>query len=235
MTSPLAILAAVILNVAPQSTDALLERLMQGVSPAESDVESGKPSAAQIGDWVTYRSDSSSGSPLFIRLAAVASQGQEGIWLELEAGLEVGLREPLVQLKLLCERGLEGLSGKIVRAIAVVGHGAPREVDPRRWSGSDAQKGLAPSGFHWAQAGRRVVSTALGSLAVRPWELRFQDRVVQRLYLSAHVPLLHLVRLEVPEAGQTLELQASGTGATPRVQLPRSPMSVEGLPKQVVE
>ena len=177
--------------------------------------------AVRVGQWVTYRLEAEHRAPLAVRLAAVENLGPTAIWLELEAGPSEDLREPLLQLKLLCEREGSGLSGRILRAVAVVGHGLPREVDPRSWQ--LAVQGLATPVLSGASSmwGRsQAVRLAAGTIQARPWSIQVAGRRVERAWFSTQVPLLGLVRWESPAADQALQLRSYGENAEPHVALP---------------
>lgn len=174
------------------------------------------------GEWVVYRAVSGARPPFFLRLAAVGDEpSSDGTWLEVEAGLGPELRAPLVQLKLLYQRQGAALSGRVLRAVAVVGHGGPRELEPARWRIEDAiGAGPTPPGAHSRWGAIRVLSLAGRALRARPWETVHQGVVVQRLWVSDEVPVLNLVRMEVPALNQTLELDGFGFDARARIPLP---------------
>jgi hypothetical protein len=181
---------------------------------------------AEVGQWVVYRLDGGPGRVSYLRLAVVGRDvdelGRDAVWLELELGLEPELRAPLAQMCALVSRALGLTPEGVSRLLLAQGASRPQEVAPGQiralWpaglSGPSASPG---SPLSISSGGRATLQTAAGPIEARAIEIRAGDRVVQRFWTSAAVPLTALVRVELLMGGQNLDLQGFGAAATRRM------------------
>jgi hypothetical protein len=188
------------------------------------------PLTARVGEWVTYRLDGGGGRASFWRMAVVGEtrdkQGREAVWIEMELGQHPELAAPLAQVRVLVARSVGLSSGGVTRLQVAQGFDRPREVSPEAFPAflHAPLPPAPPSG--WAGpvqvrtgAALRLMTPA-GTLSARPIELVLGRLVVRRLWLSPEVPVLGLAKLELPAAGQVMEVEAHGTDAEPRMAPP---------------
>jgi hypothetical protein len=194
---------------------------------------------ARVGDWVEYRLD---GGPMrqgHWRLAVVGEQqdarGRPAFWLEIEFGAHASLSAPLLQFRMLVAKGTGISSDGVSRLIVVFGHDRSREVDPlaigRVLSGAafpqpspEGQNGHSASEAKSSvRRGKEVrLLTSAGAVSATPIELWSGQVLVQRFWVSAQVPVLHLARIELPAAAHSMEASGYGHDAKARIGEPDS-------------
>lgn len=193
---------------------------------------------APVGAWTTYVADGGGGRVSYLRFAVVAEQrdglGREAVWLELEIGLDPGLASPIARLAALAARE-EGLTPDgVTRLILAVGTGEPVELRPeelhRFWPSSPARLpriDSLPAGLT-VHSVARTISTPRGALSSRCAETRRGPLVVHSVCVAEAVPILGVVELSLPGAGQSLRVQAWGTAASRRMPVVASAPSIPG-------
>src|SRR5512140_3388323 len=180
---------------------------------------------AEGGQWVVYRLDGGPGRVSYLRLAVVGREvdelGRDAVWLELELGLEPELRAPLARMCALVSRALGLTPEGVSRLVLAPGASRPLEVAPGQvralWPEGLSRPSPSPGAPLSISAGARATLQTAGG------------PVVQRLWTSAAVPLTGLVRVELPAAGQTLDLQGFGAAATRRMLPIPAPRRTIGL------
>jgi len=199
-------------------THVLLRHMMRGVS------------AAGPGDWVSYRADAGGGRVSFWRFSVVGTEkdsfGRDSLWIEIELGQDRDLRAPLVQIRLLVVRDT-GLSNEgIARLFVALGADKPHEVSPEQL-GRILQSVPNPPARSIATGGETIRSrpetrlmTQAGILPAVPIEIYQEGSLLQRIWMSYRLPLLHLAKLEMPAIGHVMEVIGFGTDAQPRMVLP---------------
>jgi hypothetical protein len=197
---------------------ALIEHLGRGVSDARS------------GEWVSYRFDGGDGRVSYWRLAVVGEEkdrlGRDAAWIEVEVGEHPAFAAPLAQMRMLAAR-TTGLRRDGVTRLFVA-HGADPAVEvspealPLRRS---ATRGPAqPTGggsdarIRTGRAGR--IMTPAGTILAVPVELMSGGTVLQRLWMSRSIPVLHLAKMELLPIGHLAEVVDYGFDARPRMILP---------------
>lgn len=181
---------------------------------------------ARAGDWVVYAF--SGGAPRrqgFWRIAVVEAArdtlGREAVWVEMELGLDVELRSPLLRARMLVARRLPA-SGAVTRLFLALGLEPVREVAPEALASllrAPPARAAVP-GAEVRRGAPELVSTPAGSVRAAPVEVRAGGALVQRLSLSRQVPVLGLVRWEVPALAHKLEVRDFGAGARARIPPP---------------
>ncbi len=191
---------------------------------------------AAVGDWVTYEVSGGSGRISHWRLAAVGEKTDDSnrpaLWIEMEVGEHALMAAPLVQIRMLVAKRTGLAMERISRLIVALGPDRPQEVPlhaletMRREIGN---RGLWAPGVAEEAGGMTIrpghearLMTGAGTIPSVPIEVVRGDVVVQRIWMSRRVPLLHLSKLEVPALGYSMQVSAFGTGATPRIILPRA-------------
>jgi hypothetical protein len=184
----------------------------------------------EVGQWVTYELDGGEGRASYWRIAVVSQErdknGRDALWIEIEIGTHPQLLAPLAQLRVLMSREAGMTAEGISRLVIGQGFDKPLEVSPEQLAAFVAERlpPVAPSARRASatvQAGRRAsLLTAAGAIQATPVEVRHRSLVVQRLWVSPQVPVLHLARVELPAVGQSMTVHAFGSDASPRVELP---------------
>jgi hypothetical protein len=191
---------------------------------------------ARVGDWVAYRIDGGPTRQGHWRLAVVGEEhdayGRPAFWLEIEFGSHASLSAPLLQFRMLVAKGTGISSDGVSRLIVALGHDRPQEVDPsqigRVLLGASAaetpegQKGHSASqGDLSIRHGKELrLLTSAGTVSATPVELWYQRTLVQRFWISAEVPVLHLARIELPATAHSMEASGYGHDAKARVSEP---------------
>lgn len=213
--APLLLAAAV--SAPPQSTEtgaALLRQLSEGVA------------ATEVGQWVTYAAKAGGGTIGYWRVAVVGQEkdrlGRDAYWIEIEVGRDARLSAPLAQMRLLVARASGFQASGITRVF--IGQAADRPVEVE--SGSlQAVKLTHPtegrSSLNRARVGQEAsLMTEAGTVTALPLEIADRGVLLQRMWISRDVPVLHLAKLEMPAIGHALEVRDYGAGAQPRMILP---------------
>ncbi len=189
---------------------------------------------ARVGDWVAYRIDGGPTRHGHWRLAVVGEEqdarGRPAFWLEIELGSHASLSAPLLQFRMLVAKGTGISSDGVSRLIVVFGHDRPQEVDPSAigrvlFGGSAAEPIPEGQNGHSASQGDLIVRhgkelrllTLAGTVSATPVELWYQRTLVQRFWISAEVPVLHLARIELPATAHSMEASGYGHDAKSRV------------------
>jgi len=194
---------------------------------------------ARVGDWVAYRIDAGPTRQGHWRVAVVGEEqdarGRPAFWLEIEFGSHASLSAPLLQFRMLVAKGTGITSDGVSRLIVVFGHDRAQEVDPsaigRVLLGARAAE-TTPEGQNGHSASQGELSvrhgkelrllTSAGTVSATPVELWYQRTLVQRFWISAEVPVLHLARIELPAAAHSMEASGYGHDAKARVGEPGS-------------
>lgn len=200
--------------------EAFLEHLAKGLSDAA------------VGEWASYELTRTDGRTSHWRLAAVGEEtderGRPAIWIEMEVGDHAELAAPLAQIRMLVAKRSGSKADAIARLIVAVGADRPQEVPPHslgalrrelravRWS-TDAEH---PDGMAIHSGQESAVMTGAGTIRSIPIEILRAGTVIQRIWISRRVPLLHLSKLEVPAIGYSMVVTAFGRDAAPRISLP---------------
>jgi hypothetical protein len=188
---------------------------------------------AEPGQWITYRADGGSGRLSYWRFALVGAEkdalGRDALWIELEIGQEKTFVSPLAQMRMLIAKPADRSSDGVTRLYVSVGADKPQEVSPAALP----QLLGSANGVHWrrdsndlgaqvsVRAGQeRRMMTSVGTLAAVPVEISRDGVLLQRIWISYQLPLLHLVKIEMPGTGYALEVSDFGTGAISRMALP---------------
>ena len=178
------------------------------------------------GQWVTYELRGGEGRTSYWRMAVVGeerdSRGREAFWIEIEVGAHPELAAPMAQLRMLLAPGAGMTADGISRLFLAQGFDMPVEVAP------DAIGAFVPREERPAAVRTPVLRTGAqaslltpgGTVKAVPVDVLEQGRVVQRLWMSPQVPVLHVARIEVPLLGQTMDVHGWGEDARPRMRLP---------------
>jgi hypothetical protein len=186
----------------------------------------------QVGQWVTYELDGGAGRASFWRIAVVGQErdkrGRDALWIEIEIGTHPELVAPMAQLRVLVARELGMTSEGISRLVVGQGFEKPMEVAPEAIPAFVAKE-LPPlaGGATQGSMSLRVGSpgsllTHAGTLRATPVELWDRHVLVQRLWMSPRVPVLHVAKIELPAVEHAMTVHAFGSDAAPRIPLPAS-------------
>jgi hypothetical protein len=191
--------------------------------------------AARVGEWVTYRfaDGASEGRVYFWRVAVVGEQldarGRPAVWVELDVGTHHAMKAPLSSMKVLAARATGMTAEGITRLIVAYGVERPREVEPSDLAtllGRGDRPALEPaSGRALPQIvvkrgePSRLVTLG-GTVTARALEVRLQQTVFKRYWLSEQIPILHLAKLELPAVQHSMEVRDWGLDATPQMPPP---------------
>ncbi len=201
--------------------EALFEQLSQGLAHAS------------VGDWAEYEVRGGAGRSSYWRLAAVDEEaderGRPALWIEIEVGQHAQLAAPLAQIRMLVAKrtGLE--ADGITRLFVALGSDRPQEVPAHSMQRMRRELRLPPSSTFLAgeaegvtiESGRQAsLMTGAGTIRSVPIEVLRAGTVIQRIWISDRIPLLHLSKLEVPAIGYSMVVGAFGMNATPRMILP---------------
>jgi hypothetical protein len=177
----------------------------------------------QVGEWVTLRLSSTGQRESFLYLALVGeerdTQGTASVWFELEMASHPSFSAPLGQVRFLMTRK----GTQILRAFVGLGASVPQEVPQDRVRSLFSK--VVPSSMGAEQALRMrsgsatVLQTPAGRLLATPVEGTFSETLVQRLWLSREVPLIHIARWEFPVIGHSIEVVGFGRDAKTRVRI----------------
>ena len=189
---------------------------------------------ARVGEWVTYEMD---GGPQqgFMRLAVVAeqkdAQGRDAVWVELEFGRQSEFKSPLAQFLMLVARETGLRTEGVSRLFITQGVEKLQEVDSSALPSflgapdKDAPRSQAApppdspgSGVTRGKPTRLM--TLAGTVTAEPLEVRYQQLVLKRYWISAEIPILHLAKLEFPPIHYAMEVRDHGVDARPRMQPP---------------
>ena len=91
-------------------------------------------------------------------------------------------------------------------------------------NGIEATRRIAGSAPH-----ARVIALSMHKDSVYVREILRAGAVIERLWISPRVPLLHLAKLEVPATGYAMMVAAFGKDAAPRILLPSEPTKRIGV------
>ncbi len=209
---------------ASTSVEAVSQILMRHMSQG---VHEAKP-----GDWISYRVNAGGGRVSFWRFSVVGaekdSRGRDAIWIEIEVGQHGELLAPLAQIRILVAHEAGLTPRGVTRVFVALGADQPREIAP------DELDRLLPPG---AALGRKLptpmdsldtirpgpeikLMTLAGTLPAVPVEIYRQGSLVQRVWMSYRLPLLHLAKLEIPAIGHAMEVNGFGLNASARLILP---------------
>ena len=185
----------------------------------------------KVGDWVTYRLDGGGGRVSYWRMAVVGQEkdklGRDAFWIEIDIGQHHALEAPLAQMRMLVAKETGIRSDGITRLVMAEGFDRPMEVDEaslRQSRGRPAEVGRPPGGGSGEASIRTGAETLLmteaGSVPAVPVEILYRSTVLQRLWVSRKVPVLHLAKLEIPPIQHQMEVRDFGIDAKPRMILP---------------
>ncbi|SEU18483.1 hypothetical protein [Stigmatella erecta] len=189
----------------------------------------------QVGDWVTYRLDGGGARVHYWRLAVVGEEkdrlGRDALWVEMEMGTHPAMRAPLSQIRMLVARGQGGAfdAGGVTRLIAAMGFDRPQEYSPEALEQVLAKRPPRPQaapapGGPSATVVRSGAETRLmtpaGTVTAVPIEVVYRSTVIKRTWLSREIPILQLVKIEIPRIAHALEAVEYGVDAKPRMLLP---------------
>jgi hypothetical protein len=199
-------------------SNVLLRHMIRGVS------------AAAPGDWISYRANAGGGRVSFWRFSVVGAKkdllGRESLWIEIELGEHRDLAAPLAQMRMLVARDTGLSSGGITRLFVALGADKPREISPDQLSrilqseGNRPSKSIGAGGETIRSRPESRLMTQAGTLPAVPIEIYQEGVLLQRIWMSYRLPLLHLAKLEMPAIGHVMEVIGFGTDAQPRMVLP---------------
>lgn len=201
--------------------------------------------AAKVGDWVTYRFFGGGTRVFYWRTAVVGEDkdkaGRDAVWVELEAGTHPAMKSPLMQMRMLVAR--EG--GEIrYDAISRLYVGGPFDR-PQEYSQEaldhvlkeqkaeservqqeraqplppEASQPTAPKPVIRSGKETRLMTLA-GTVTAVPVEVVFKNTVIKRIWVSREIPLMNLVKMEIPNIGHSIEVAEYGIDAKPRMVMP---------------
>ena len=199
--------------------EALLCHMAQGVRDARP------------GDWISYRTDAGNGRVSFWRFSVVGAEkdarGRDSLWIEIELGQHGELRAPLAQIRMLVARQTGLITEGVTRVYVALGVDRPQEISPGQLpailpTGHEEDRGLqSDAGEATVRSGtEHRLMTYAGTLPAIPIETYRQGSLVQRIWMSHRLPLLHLAKLEMPGIGHAMEVTGFGEDARPRMVLP---------------
>jgi hypothetical protein len=206
------------------STDSVAEALLRQMARGFSD--------ARPGDWISYRTDAGNGRVSFWRFSVVGAEkdarGRDSLWIEIELGQHRDLRAPLAQIRMLVARQTGLITEGVTRVYIALGVDRPQEISPEQLrsllpSGHEPERGGLQSDADGATVRPGTESrlmTHAGTLPAIPIETYRQGSLVQRIWMSHRLPLLHLAKLEMPGIGHAMEVTGFGKDARPRMVLP---------------
>ncbi len=200
--------------------EALLRHMARGVSDARP------------GDWISYRTDAGNGRVSFWRFSVVGAEkdarGRDSLWIEIELGQHGDLRAPLAQIRMLVARQTGLTPEGVTRVYVALGVDRPQEISLEQLrtllpSLPENDRGRVPGDADGAMVrpgSESRLMTHAGTLPAIPIETYRQGSLVQRIWMSHRLPLLHLAKLEMPGIGHAMEVTGFGDGARPRMTLP---------------
>jgi len=205
-----------------------------GDSAAENLVRhmAGGFSDARPGDWVSYRTDAGKGRVSFWRFSVVGAEkdalGRDALWIEIELGQHGDLRAPLAQIRMLVARRIGLVGDGVTRVFVALGVDRPQEVSPEQLGRilppgpeqDDAPMPTDADGTTVRPGTESRLMTHAGTLPAIPTETYQRGSLVQRIWISHRLPLLHLAKLEMPGIGHAMEVTGFGGGARSRMVLP---------------
>lgn len=184
----------------------------------------------QVGQWVTYEFDGGVGRASYWRIAVVGQErdkrGRDALWIEIEIGTHPALLAPMAQLRVLVARGMGMTAEGISRLVVSQGFEPPMEVVPEAIPAFVAKElppfvrraAVAPVALRVGSAGSLL--TQAGTLRAIPVELWDRSVLVQRVWMSPQVPVLHVAKIEIPAVDHAMTVHAFGSDARSRIQLP---------------
>lgn len=172
----------------------------------------------RVGDWSTFALRRGAEPAVYLRVAVVAEErGRQ--WVELEVGAEPSMQAPLGQVAALTDPSRPLGADSIERLFLGGGPLPPAEASTallRATHPLDASRDPGEPPPEVSVQPERL-RTPAGAFRARRVELRRGGTVVERIWLSDEVPVVPLVKLEVPPVGASLEVWAVGHDAVPRV------------------
>lgn len=200
--------------------------------------------AARVGDWVTYRFDRGGSRVFFFRTAVVGaekdSSGRDAVWVEMEAGTHPAMKSPLMQMRMLVAREGDEIRYDHVSRLFIGGpfdrpqeyskealeHVLKQQKDERERlqqvraappKKSDLPPGVKPV----VRSGKETrLMTLAGTVTAVPVEVVLKSTVIKRMWISREIPLMNLVKTEIPGIGHAMEVAEYGIDAKPRMVLP---------------
>jgi len=187
-----------------------------------------------VGEWVTYRVSGGPGREAFWRIAVVGTErdakGREARWVELDFGQHPNMVAPIAQMRAL----MTPLASRWEMSRLFVGYGAARpfEVDPDQidlWGGGPqkppaAKQPKVPAGVREhvrvVRGQPQRIMTQAGSVLADPVEVFYRGTSVRKIWTSAAIPVIGLVKIELPGTGHVLEVRDHGIDAKPMMVLP---------------
>ena len=200
------------------ATQVLLRHMMRGAS------------AAAPGDWISYRADAGGGRVSFWRFSVVGTEkdslGRDSLWIEIELGQHRDLLAPLAQIRLLVATDSGPSSEGITRLFVALGADKPHEVSPEQLgrilqsARNSPARSISAGGETIRSRPETRLMTQAGTLPAVPIEIYQEGSLLQRIWMSYRLPLLHLAKLEMPAIGHVMEVIGFGSDAQPRMVLP---------------
>lgn len=186
---------------------------------------------ARPGDWISYRTDAGGGRVSFWRFSVVGAEkdvrGRDSLWIEIELGDHSDLRAPLAQIRMLVARETGLTAEAVTRVLVALGADQPQEISPEQLGrilqpeGAPARVRPEPIASETIRPGRESrLMTHAGTLSAVPIEIYRGGTLVERVWMSYRLPLLHLAKLELPGIGHVMEVRDFGFDARPRMALP---------------
>jgi hypothetical protein len=188
---------------------------------------------AEPGEWITYRTDGGGGRVSYWRFALVGAEkdalGREAFWVELEIGQDKTLVSPMAQMRMLIAKEGDRSPSPLTRLIVSLGADKSQEVPAAALDQLLARSHPAYPRIALASSegpatirtgAERRLMTSAGTVNAVPVEIRREEVLLQRLWISYQLPFLHLAKIEMPGIGYSLEVSDFGAGASSRMVLP---------------
>lgn len=199
--------------------------------------------AARVGDFATYRFDGGGLRVFYWRTAVVGEDkdksGRDAVWVEMEAGTHPAMKSPLMQMRMLVAREGDEIRYDAISRLFIGGpFDRPQEYSQealehvlkqqKEEQASIQQSRAAPAKAPPAAGVKPVIRsgketrlmTLAGTVTAVPVEVLFKNTVIKRMWISREVPLMNLVKMEIPGIAHTMEVAEYGIDAKPRMVMP---------------
>ncbi|QSQ25046.1 hypothetical protein JY651_08980 [Pyxidicoccus parkwayensis] len=199
--------------------------------------------AAKVGDWATYRFDGGGLRVFYWRTAVVGEEkdksGRDAVWVELEAGTHPAMKSPLMQMRMLVAREGDEIRYDAISRLFIGGpFDRPQEyskealehvLKEEKDAQAQAQQARAADAKAPAPAGitpvirsgkEQRLMTLAGTVTAVPVEVVFKGTVIKRIWVSREIPLMNLVKMEIPGIAHSMEVVEYGIDAKPRMVMP---------------
>ena len=187
--------------------------------------------SVSVGQWVTYAAHGGGDRVHYFRVAVVGEErdalGRDAAWVEVDFGEHPSFNAPLLQMRFLCAKASGFSASGISRLLVAVGADKPREFAtdavPEVFRLSEPSPAPSTRTDVTKRAGRALsLMTPAGRIVAHPTEIVVGQSVIERVWTSAQVPILQVVRIEMPPIDHRMEVHAFGSDAKSQMVLPHA-------------